>query len=222
LNNDTELHPGWLEPMLALHDEARTPGVVGNVQWKQGTRIIDHAGVRFLTDGRPLHVARGQTEIPPGEYRRWPAVTAACCLVERDLFLRLGGFEPAFRNGYEDVDFCLRAGEAGYRHYVAHRSCIEHHVSASPGRMAAEELNRALFLQRWREKLQAWAARLPGSPLDTHLYRRSEALRYLRKHVHRPWRYNGGRLARALGALFRRRPALASADDDERSFFVQP
>lgn len=223
LNNDTELRPGWLEPMLEVHAKAPEVGIVGNIQVKHRTRTIDHAGVCFLVDGRPLHVAQGLTRLPPGEFRRWPAVTAACCLLERSLFLELGGFATDFRNGYEDVDLCLRAWQAGYRHYVAHRSVIEHHVSASPGRMAAEEENRAFFLTRWAGFLREWAERTAPPPSEAHPeHRRAEAWRYLRKHAYRPWRYNGPRLARSLRTvLTREQPPQPRALDDERAFFVR-
>ncbi|MBS0659825.1 MAG: glycosyltransferase [Verrucomicrobia bacterium] len=223
LNNDTELRPGWLEPMLQVHAMAPNVGIVGNIQIKHRTRTIDHAGVCFLVDGRPLHVAQGLTRIPPGEFRRWPAVTAACCLLERSLFLELGGFATDFRNGYEDVDLCLRAWQKGYRHYVAHGSVIEHHVSASPGRMAAEEANRAFFLQRWAEFLGDWARRTAPPPAEAHPeHRRAEAWRYLRKHAYRPWRYNGPRLARSLRTvLTEEEPVRPRPIDDEQAFFVR-
>lgn len=223
LNNDTELRPGWLEPMLRVHSIAPDVGFVGNIQLKHGTRTIDHAGVCFLTDGRPLHVAQGLTRLPAGEFRRWPAVTAACCLIERELFLRLGGFATDFRNGYEDVDLCLRAWEAGYRHYVAHGSVIEHHVSASPGRMAAEEENRAQFLQLWAAKLGDWARRTAPSPLDSNVeHHQAEAWRYLRKHAYRPWRYNGPRLARSVrSVLVREKAPEPPGLDDEQAYFVR-
>lgn len=223
LNNDTELRPGWLEPMLAVHASAPDVGIVGNIQLKHGTRTIDHAGVCFLDDGRPLHVAQGLTRLPPAEFRRWPAVTAACCLLERSLFLQFGGFATDFRNGYEDVDLCLRMWEAGHRHYVAHRSVIEHHVSASPGRMAAEEENRAFFLGRWGAKLRDWARRTAPAVIEVQPeHQRAEAWRYLRKHANRPWRYNGPRFARSVRTvLVREEPPQPLPADDEQSFFVR-
>ncbi len=227
LNNDTLLLPGWLEPMLTVHATAARVGVVGNIQRKAGTGLIDHAGVRFMTSGYPLHVGSGASGWPRGGYRRWPAVTAACCLIERASFQHLGGLDCGYRNGYEDVDFCLRAGEAGLRHYVAQDSVIEHHVSASPGRLDHEDQNLTRFLERWREKLQAWAASVPAESIERdlerlHEHRRSDALRYLRKHAHRPWRYNGTRLVRAVRSLLARPPRPALPAVEEHAFFVRP
>jgi GT2 family glycosyltransferase len=40
-------------------------------------------------------------------------VTFACVLIPRPLYHELGGLDEAYRNGYEDCDFCLRARQAG-------------------------------------------------------------------------------------------------------------
>ena len=36
-------------------------------------------------------------------------------LVRRTVFEELGGFDEAFAVGFNDVDFCIRLGQAGYR-----------------------------------------------------------------------------------------------------------
>ncbi|MBT5690921.1 MAG: hypothetical protein HOI65_07380, partial [Opitutae bacterium] len=79
----------------------------------------------------------------------WRAVTAACFVIRRDVFMAHDGFDISFRNGFEDVDLCMRLGEKGFRHYVANESQIFHHVSQSPGRKLHESRNAQIFLERW-------------------------------------------------------------------------
>ena len=89
-----------------------------------------------------------------------PAVTGACLAVPRGLFARLGGFDEGFRNGGEDVDFCLRARAAGLGTWVALKSVVLHHVSATPGRKASDEENSYRLFRKWRAELEreAWRA----------------------------------------------------------------
>ena len=193
LNNDTSLLPGWIEPMARLAALLPDVACVGNVQRETFTGLLDHCGMYFDDDGRAPHAGQGRPAPPPEAYIEWPAVTAACCVVRRKLFLDLGGFDEGFRNGYEDIDFCLRAGTRGYRHFVANRSVIYHHVSASPGRKQREEANLRRFQDRWLMQLQT-DLRSPRTVRE----RRQEGRRYLRKHRWRPWRYNLWRALRAL------------------------
>ncbi len=153
LNNDTVLLPGWLEPMTQLAARRRDVGLVGNVQREPVSGLIDHYGVVFSGEGQPIHAGKDAAAPPAEDYVEWPAVTAACCVVRRKVFQDLGGFDEQFRNGLEDVDFCLRAYAEGYRHFVANRSVIYHHVSASPGRKAHEMENFRRFSARWAERI---------------------------------------------------------------------
>jgi GT2 family glycosyltransferase len=159
LNNDLVLLSGWLPPILRLFRFGRRPGLVGNIQLDASTGAIDHSGVFIQINGKPAH--RG---IPEGiaRFRRVQpviAVTGACAFVRRDTFLQLGGFDEHFVNGGEDVDFCLRAREAGLRNWVALGSRVFHHISASPGRKEHDERNSRRLAARWRDVLVREGAR---------------------------------------------------------------
>ncbi|WP_175414861.1 glycosyltransferase family 2 protein [Nibricoccus aquaticus] len=149
LNNDLVLTSRWLEPMLAAH-AALGPraGIVGNVQLSIRTGEIDHTGIVINAKAKPVH----DRELPPfaPALKPVPAVTGACLLIARELWLRLGGFDTAFINGGEDVDLCLRAARLGLTTAVAQRSIIHHHVSSSPGRKLRDEQNSHLLASRWR------------------------------------------------------------------------
>ena len=194
LNNDTALLPGWLEPMARLARWDRRAGLVGNVQREPVSGLVDHFGVYFKPgSGRPLHAGKNRAYAPREDYLAWPAVTAACCVIRRRVFEELDGFDEEFRNGFEDIDLCLRASARGYRHFVANRSVIYHHVSASPNRRQHEEANVTLFRAHWQGRLPLG---MPPAAAVDDLH--GEGSRYLRKHRARPWRYNLWRFCRAL------------------------
>ena len=194
LNNDTFLLPGWLDPMARLAHWDPGVGLVGNVQREPVSGLIDHFGTYFRPgSGLPIHAGKNRAAAPREPYLAWPAVTAACCVIRRALFEELGGFDEDYRNGFEDIDLCLRATARGYRHFVANRSVIYHHVSASPGRRKHEDENEARFQARWQGRVPIGMPDVVG--IDDL---RREGSRYLRKHLLRPWRYNYGRVSRAL------------------------
>ena len=160
LNNDLVLLPGWLEPMLGAHQALRQhAGLIGNVQLEARTGAIDHAGIVINLQGKPVH-ARA---LPPAlsrlffPVRRVPAVTGACLLIDRALWLGLGGFDEGYVNGGEDIDLCFRARALGRVNAVALRSVVRHHISASPGRKRRDEENSYRLVRRWHREFLAAA-----------------------------------------------------------------
>lgn len=225
LNNDTALLPGWLEEMLRVLKRAPKAGCVGNIQREPLSGLIDHAGIIFNLAGNPVHAGKDDPAPPRARFTRWPAVTAACWVVRREVYRRFNGLDETFSNGFEDVDFCLRAAQTGLAHYTANRSVIYHHISASPGRHAREAENLRVYRERWGERVSAYLARCESAGLrpgfsegvngdwgreggGVRMRRdrqrrdvralRAEGWRYLRKHAGRPWRYNYGRFCQAL------------------------
>jgi GT2 family glycosyltransferase len=128
--------------------------------------VIHHSGIFINAHGKPEHDRSIPRVSDADRVRASTAVTAACALVRADVFRRLGGFDETFRNGHEDVDFCLSAHAAGLRCYVALDSRVDHHVSASPGRGNDKIRNAALSMNRWREVLPELASE---AWLDSHL-----------------------------------------------------
>jgi GT2 family glycosyltransferase len=177
LNNDTILTPGWLEPMLTAFERFANVGFVGNVQRNPRTGRYEHMGMVFsnrhhLCFGRyfPFKPFRG--------YTQWRAVAGACCLIRRSVFLEAGGFDESYVNGCEDMDLCLRLGQAGYKHYVATDSVIYHYVSSSEGRRDFEQRNKQRFLEQW-----AVSIRRTSTPRDRLLY----GINYVVRSLCRPW-----------------------------------
>jgi hypothetical protein len=69
--------------------------------------------------------------------------------VRRQWFLDGGGFDESYVNGFEDVDLCMRAREAGRTiRYVAD-SRFAHYEGASEGRYDREVQNERRFYERW-------------------------------------------------------------------------
>ncbi|MEW6581368.1 MAG: glycosyltransferase family 2 protein, partial [Actinomycetota bacterium] len=156
LNTDTEVRDGWLDPLLdAVADPA--VGMAGSRLLYPGGRI-QHAGMALLPGVIPVHLHRGA----PGDLdvaartRDLTFVTAACAAIRRDLFLTEGGFDEAYRNGWEDVDLCLRLARRGLTARYRGDSVVVHHESASPGRSDQDGPNSRLFRSRWSAWPSDW------------------------------------------------------------------
>lgn len=140
LNNDTLAQPGWLEAM------GRHPGIVGaHLVYPDGT--TQHSGVYFRRDAQGRLEAFNRTV--PAETGRVPAVTAACMLIDRADFEALGGFDEGYRNGYEDVDLCLRAWERGIPIHFEAGATVVHLESQTEGRFAHAADNVERLQKQW-------------------------------------------------------------------------
>lgn len=158
LNNDTVPLKGWLDALVEVAERDKSIAVVGaKLLYPNGT--IQHAGVGFRKVPHPIfcyHVHAGKPQNYPDANveKDYDAVTAACMLVRRDVFFELGGFDEAYVNGYEDVDFCLRVRERGYRVVYTPNSVLYHLESQSPGRFDKSIKNIRLLHKRWFGKVR--------------------------------------------------------------------
>lgn len=155
LNDDTEvLTPDWLERLLSMSQQEI--GAVGaRLLFPNGN--LQHVGIS-LKDGVPMHPYYGKP-MQPGYQdccimpRNWLAVTAACLLTPRLAFEKLGGFDERYELNYNDVDYCLRLWQAGYRVMMnPHVELYHHEAMRQDGRAAyrPEELQR--YADRWRRE----------------------------------------------------------------------
>lgn len=136
LNNDTVPLPGWLDPLVAALDRAPIAGA--RLVYPDGR--LQHAGVDLEIRDGILTAYNRLDEHPSGIV---PAVTGACLVTRAADF---AGFDEAYWNGYEDVDYCLGHGPCWYEA----TSTVIHHESASgPQRWIGVRDNVRLLHERW-------------------------------------------------------------------------
>jgi O-antigen biosynthesis protein len=173
LNDDVEAtEAGWLEQMVGWFSIPWV-GVVGaRLVRPDGT--LQHAGVILnARRGLPLHLFEGLDSSDPGYMDRSykaqnvSAVTGACLLTRTSLYRTLRGFDALnFGVQYNDIDYCLRAAEAGFRIVYEPGATLVHRTSAS--RQGAYSLREN---KRFREKY----GRLADRYWSPHLAPRSLA-----------------------------------------------
>jgi GT2 family glycosyltransferase len=138
LNNDTcVLTPDWLEQLLTVAGQPQV-GVTGaTLLYPDGT--LQHAGMFRRSDGVWDHFSRGMPGDHPGErgelrqVRSVPAVSAACLLLRRELFLEMNGFDEARPVAHNDTDLCRRVRARGLLVAVTPHARLLHYESLSRG-----------------------------------------------------------------------------------------
>jgi len=179
LNNDVVLKtPTALEEMGLW---ALRPGIA-----TVGCRLIAPrgrltcAGMRIRTGDWGFWVEESDEAEGAEMVRETVGNTLACAAVSRKTLERLGPLDDKrFPNGYNDVEFCLRATRAGYRHMYLGTVVAEHRPATSRGRVderSQRDLLRRLYPEaadgalphppvgRWT-RLKAWV-RGPRIPED--------------------------------------------------------
>jgi len=149
LNNDVLLHPDAITDILETMRE--TGAAICGARLVYPDDTIQHCGVRI---GGPLpapyHEFNGDPSATVSRaVRDYQVVTGAVLAARFDLFRELDGFDEAFPFAYEDVDFCLRARQKGYRVTCAQRVDSVHFESTTPGRFVRELGGRVIFEKRW-------------------------------------------------------------------------
>ena len=156
LNDDTEvISPDWIEAMLHFAQRSEIGAVGAKLYFEENT--LQHVGVSFIENGMPDHVCSGFAGRSPGYFfssvgnRNYLAVTGACFLTPRKVFEAIGGFNDKFAVNYNDIDYCLRVYEAGYRIVFTPHAELYHYESKCRERFVApEEID--LFRELWQWK----------------------------------------------------------------------
>lgn len=162
LNNDIEVRSeDWLERLLE-HAQRKEIGAVGGKLFFPDGRI-QHAGVVAGMHGAAGHSAQYFAADDIGYYgslmvtRNVSAVTGAMLMVSREKYLEVGGLdEENLAVAYNDVDFCLKLLDAGYRNiftpfvHAVHAESASRGYEDNPEKIARLEKERDYFLGRWQ------------------------------------------------------------------------
>jgi GT2 family glycosyltransferase/glycosyltransferase involved in cell wall biosynthesis/ubiquinone/menaquinone biosynthesis C-methylase UbiE len=140
LNNDTEvISPNWLSQMMG-YAQLEKVGTVGARLIYPDDRV-QHAGILHgLHHGLAGHAFKLTHKDDFGYLayskvlRNYSAVTAACLLTPRELFLELGGFDQnQFGVAYNDADYGYRLTEQGYHCIYCPDAQLVHKEGTSRG-----------------------------------------------------------------------------------------
>ena len=141
LNADTIVEPGAVRTLAdALAGDPSLGGVQPRILQLEGDDAardrerarLYSAGQAVSRDGRAFELGAGEEQAPPFRRRREVfGVCGAACLLRRELFADLGGYDERYFSFYEDVDLNVRARIAGWRFEYVPEAAVWHLGNAS-------------------------------------------------------------------------------------------
>ena len=145
LNNDTKLiTKDWLELFIGYAQNSEIGAVGARLYYEDKT--IQHAGIIV---GVSEIAGNALVNLPYGKHayfgreaatRNVLAVTGACLFARRSLYYEVGFMdEKEFKVAFNDVDFCLKLYENGYRNVYNPYIELIHYESKSRGYEISEE-----------------------------------------------------------------------------------
>lgn len=177
LNPDTLVDAGAIDELLAFADRTPGTGIWGGRTrfgdgspnptscWRRPTPwsvFCSASGLAGVFKGSRLFNPESLGVLSDGAELPVDVVTGCLLLIDRALWERLEGFDPAFFMYGEDADLCLRARKLGARPMVTAKADIVHYGGQSD-RVRPDKIvrlymaRRQLYARHWGRHWQWWA-----------------------------------------------------------------
>lgn len=196
LNDDVEVQPGWLEPLLDELDDPRV-GAVQPLLVAADGETINSAGVKLDRFGAGSDRGRGESVTSVGmEAADLDLFTGGAVLLRTEFVRQVGGFDERFFLYYEDVDLAHRGTVAGWSYRLVPASRVVHHGSSTTSELGDD-------MARLRERNRIWSVAMHGTWRDLG----AASWLAIRRVRHRPRRAHLLGLLGGVGGAVTRRAA---------------
>lgn len=157
INNDTEVEPGFLEPLVELLEKHPNIGMVSpRIQFYHHPGILQFAGFTPFTKITMRNYAIGFGQKDNGQYsnvRETGSIFGAAMLVPRKVIEEVGPMDEVYFLYYEEHDWAARVKKSGYKIFYDGRSLVLHKesistVKESPFQIYYLHRGRVLFVRR--------------------------------------------------------------------------
>lgn len=165
LNNDTQVMPNWLSPLVELMERDPKTGMVGSKLIYPDGRLQEAGGIVW-NDGTAWNYGNGGNPADPefNYVKEADYISGASILLPRALWETIGGFDERFVPAYcEDSDLAFTVRSLGYRVLYQPKSVVVHFegmtngTDTSGGQKAYQLKNTAVFREKWAAELQQHA-----------------------------------------------------------------
>jgi N-acetylglucosaminyl-diphospho-decaprenol L-rhamnosyltransferase len=180
MNDDVEVQPGWLDPLVRRMDSDDSIGAVQPKLVYPGVpRRINSMGVRLGRDGAGVDLRIGDVD-DDAVAERIDLFTGGAVLLNARFLREVGMFDERFFMYYEDVDLGLRGHAAGWTYWCEPASCVLHHGGATASRVG----ERTAYL-RERNRLWILFRHRPTGDIARGVWLSIRRLRWAPRAVHR-------------------------------------
>ncbi|MDB5080457.1 MAG: hypothetical protein JWP00_2381 [Chloroflexi bacterium] len=192
LNNDTEVAPGFLEPLVQVAESAPEIGITGpKIFYFDDPARIWSAGGLISEQGRTHQLGVNAPDEPIfNRLRQVDYVTGCAMLVKRETIEKAGMLDARFFIYYEETDWCARVSRAGFSIWYVPQSVVWHKISLkardlSPRYVYFMTRNRLLFLRNLgKSRFSIWWSLLTvdlRTVIAWTVWKRHKAARPLRR-----------------------------------------
>lgn len=154
LNSDTLVVPNWLNNLLKGFDSPHNFQILGPLTYSNSPyQNLSISFAELASAEKILQDYRIQNN--RSEFIEVPYLYATCLAIKQEVITRCGYFNEDYAKGYfEDVDFCFRARQAGFKIGLCNSSYVYHLQSQSfkaSEQQALLRKNYQIFKYRWQE-----------------------------------------------------------------------
>ena len=162
LNNDTQVQPNWLEPLVELIERDNTIGMVGSKLVYADGRLQEAGGILWKDGSAWNYGNKKSPEAPEFNYvKEADYISGAAIMIRTSLWKEIGGFDETFAPAYyEDTDLAFEVRKHGYKvmyqplSVVVHFEGVSNGTDISSGQKAYQQINAQKFFEKWKEVLQ--------------------------------------------------------------------
>lgn len=205
LNNDTEVDPDFLQPLVNKMETDPKAGVVSSKLIYFGTDgIIQYAGSSIINPYTGRSNFNGNKQKDQGQFNccvQTNYAHGAAMMFRKKIIEEIGMMADLYFLYYEELDFCERIKKAGYSIWYVGESVVYHKESMTVGKDNPLKTyymtrNRLVFMRRNVKGLQLWVSltyftflSIPKNTFKFLLKRRTDLLKALYKGYFWNW-YN--------------------------------
>jgi GT2 family glycosyltransferase len=157
INNDVEVHPNFLEPLIhQLSLDKNAIAVSPKINYFYNQDVIQYAGSQAVNPYTLKNKHRGTGEKDLGQYDKTEVTDyahGACMLVPKSTISKIGLMHEEYFLYYEEQDWCQRMNKSGGKIYFVYDSIVFHKESISTGKNSPLKTyylnrNRVLFARK--------------------------------------------------------------------------
>ena len=155
LNDDTLILSNIVREMHDLAYSDSDIGIVGGKALSPNDHeTIINYGIYIGTDGNTAHKYYGQARDSVAVESQ-KAVEGSCMYIKRTLIDEIGLFDEGYGMGYrEELDYCFRAREAGWKIVSCPTAEYVHYTSQTNSKLGISNSTYDYFMSKWSKKLK--------------------------------------------------------------------
>lgn len=161
LNNDTEVHANWLQPLIDLMEQDASIGMAGSKLVYADGRLQEAGGILWKDGSAWNYGNRRDPEEAEFNYvKEVDYISGAAILIRHSLWKEIGGFDETFAPAYcEDSDLAFEVRKHGYKvvyqplSVVTHYEGVSNGTDTNVGQKQYQVVNQKKFLEKWEDVL---------------------------------------------------------------------